>query len=72
MDSKTKAKELINKFHPHCGGAEPMQTENAKKCALLQIQAQIDMIQPYIYLPSASDIWDELMDIKYELENYEA
>jgi hypothetical protein len=65
------ALDLISKFHPHCAGTEPMQTENAKKCAILSIQSQIDMIQPYIYLPSASEIWDELQDIKHEIKNHE-
>lgn len=68
---KQHAIGLINQFHPHCGGMEPMQTENAKKCALIHINGLMDAYKPYIFLESIAAEWDVLYDTRIEIENYE-
>jgi len=47
-----KAADLINLFHPHCAGTEPMQTENARRCALKYVEGVMSELKPN--LPSNS------------------
>jgi hypothetical protein len=78
MTVSEKATELINKFHPYCGGTEPMQTENAKKCAALLVEDWISLIRelrkPFVYTESYQqflEITIHLMEVKEEIINYE-
>lgn len=65
MTAKQQAAELIAKFHPHCGGTEPMQTENAKKCALIAVDHILQPVRLHI------EVRAFLNEVKREIQNYE-
>lgn len=74
---KEKAKELIDKFFDYVGAMTcNQQNENAKKCALISIENEIETIESLIKLCNSDNFMkihldnklQELQNVKSEIE----
>lgn len=70
---KEQATDMFNKFHPLCGGTEPMQTENAKKACLICIEEIFDCGYPGFPSQRENDEWQGFwIGVKIEIWNIQA